>query len=156
MRSENQMRLESMMQDVVVAAPYGGVYLGGDIYVNDEIMAAHVVESGSGGIWTYKKWSDGTAECTAKIELSDIPVNAAFGNWYRSDVIYKATEWKYPFTFSEIPNVNMQFMTNNGTGGLVWSVAEGSKTVPSGFYLIRPTSATAASGYVYVNVKGKI
>lgn len=31
-----------------------------------------VIESGTSGIWTYRKWSDGTAECWAKISEGSI------------------------------------------------------------------------------------
>ena len=43
-----------------------------------------IVEEGTSGIWTYRKWSDGTAECWGKITKSGHNINRQWGSWYVS------------------------------------------------------------------------
>ena len=160
MQATQHLRLEAIDAtggNVEIAAPYGGVYLGGEeIYFNDKKLSAHVVESGTSGIWTYKKWSDGTAELFGKIPVSSLAISTALGGWYRSALVYTEGNHQYPFRFSAIPAVSVQFATSNGVGALVWLTTEGTVNLPPTLYLIRPTSASGASGYVDVCVKGKI
>lgn len=118
-----------------------------------------VTESGSSGIWTWKKYSDGTAECFGKINLSGIAVSATLGSWYRSETLYGINDNPYPVLFYDAPAVNMMFQTRNGNGALLWSfssTAENAKTYLPQCYLIRPTTATNINGNINIIAKGKI
>ena len=42
----------------------------------------HVVEEGTSGIWTYRKWSDGTAECWGKTAAKTYSCTNQSGNGY--------------------------------------------------------------------------
>lgn len=113
-----------------------------------------IVDEGTSGIWTYRKWSNGEAECIGKIPISALVINTALGNWYRSAVV-SGSGYSYPFSFQAIPNVNMNYLTSNGTGGMIWITTQGSASAPPDFYLIRPTSASSGvTGSVNVQVKG--
>lgn len=112
-----------------------------------------IVDEGTSGIWTYRKWSNGKAECFGKIPISALAVNTALGNWYRSAVV-DGSNYAYPFMFSTIPNVTMQYATRNGTGGMMWLTTEGTITDPPDFYIIRPTSSSGVTGYVNVRIEG--
>ena len=112
-----------------------------------------LVEEGTSGIWTYRKWSDGRAEVVGKILLYNIAINTALGGWYRSASI-DGDDYPYPFTFASVENVNMQFVTSNNNGGLVWITSSGSNNDPPYCYIIRPTTATGVSGAIHIKVEG--
>lgn len=113
-----------------------------------------LIESGSSGIWNFKKWSNGRAELVGKIPINSLAVSTALGSWYRSAPPYVGTDYRYPFSFIEIPIVTMQYATSNGTGGLVWLNDEGTKSTPPTCYLIRPTSSTGITGTIEIRVEG--
>lgn len=115
-----------------------------------------VIGSGASGVWNYKKYSDGTAEVFGKISVTSLAITTAIGGWYRSANVYKAGENAYPFSFSSVPTVSVQYGTNNGVGAVVWLNAEGTVNAPPTLYLIRPTSASGAAGYIFIHAKGKI
>lgn len=122
----------------------------GDMGVKD-----YIVEQGSSGNWTYRKWSNGDAECWASATVSGMACTTTVGNWYRTGNI---TISNYPFTFTANPNLQMTFETYSGTGGLVWSAGTSSsspKTKPATVYVIRPTSLNSITGFVRYYAKGK-
>lgn len=122
----------------------------GDMGVKD-----YIVEQGSSGNWTYRKWSNGDAECWASATVSGMACTTTVGNWYRTGNI---TIGNYPFTFTANPNLQMTFETYSGTGGLVWSAGTSSsspKTKPATVYVIRPTSSKSITGFVRYYAKGK-
>jgi hypothetical protein len=41
-----------------------------------------IIESGTDGIWTYRKWSDGTAECWGKTDAKTYSFTAQSGTGY--------------------------------------------------------------------------
>lgn len=134
-----------------LAGNYRRVYYNGSwsAWIQDPVL----VETGTSGIWTYRKWSNGEAECLGKIPISELAVSTALGNWYRSAVVSGST-YKYPLTFSAIPVINTDYATSNGTGGMVWITTQGTTTAPPDFYIIRPTSSTGVTGSVNLQVKG--
>lgn len=134
------------------ASHYRRVYISGSGW-SDWIKTPIIVEEGTSGIWTYRKWSNGEAECVGKIPISSLAVSTALGGWYRSAVV-DGSGYAYPFTFQAIPNVIMQYATSNGTGGIMWLTTQGDRTAPPDFYIIRPTSSSGVTGSVNVQVKG--
>ena len=44
----------------------------------------HIVEEGTDGIWTYRKWADGKAECWGVHTQSNVDIRKAWGNLYES------------------------------------------------------------------------
>lgn len=145
---------------VQIAYPHGGI--GSSNYRRTYIKESGwtkwyespiIVEEGTSGIWTYRKWSDGRAEALGKISLNSISVNTALGGWYRSDIINGAS-YPYPFTFKSVTNVNVQYLTTNNNGGLVWLTNQGTTTAPPNSYVIRPTTATSVSGEIHIRAEG--
>lgn len=106
------------------------------------------------GIWTYDIKLNGDLDIFAKIPISNLAMTTALSTWFRSAVI-SGSNYAYPVAFSTLPAVNMQYCTTNGYGGLVWTTTEGSVNNPPDFYIIRPTSASGAYGYIDIQVKGK-
>lgn len=46
--------------------------------------ASQVMEQGTSGIWTYRRWNSGTAECWGSQTFSNININTAFGGTFYS------------------------------------------------------------------------
>ena len=125
----------------------------GEITINDQPLKSFIVESGTRNGWTYRKWSNGIAECWYNKTISGFACNTALtttpGSWYRTGEI---TANAYPLTFSSTPNLQTTFETFSGTGGLVWSCGTSSstpKTKPANIYIIRMSSAASISGVVH-------
>lgn len=134
------------------ASHYRRLYISGSGWTA-WIKTPVIVEEGTSGIWTYRKWSNGKAEVFGKIPISALAVSTALGSWYRSAVV-SGSSYKYPITFASIPVVNTDYTTSNGTGGMMWLTTQGTTTAPPDFYIIRPTSSNGVTGSVNVRVEG--
>lgn len=114
-------------------------------------MRDTVLEQGTSGIWTYRKWSSGIAECWGEGAFTITGWNT-WGVLYESANTYQAT---YPTDlFIATPLVNISVsrtdVNNNiGTCGLeVFSGA--SKTQTPVCYALRP--GTGATGTIYLSI----
>lgn len=118
-----------------------------------------VIETGTTGIWKWRKYSDRTVEFFGKIPLYSTNIAQTFSGWYRGETLFEPTEYPYPFIMTEAPALNMMFQTRNGLGALLWAFSQDAETaqryVPQ-CYLIRPTSATGVSGNINIIGRGKI
>lgn len=91
-----------------------------------------IVEHGTSGMWTWRKWNSGVAECwgrkTNTVYGSDW---SAWGSLYQAEVLsYEA----YPFTFTE---VNAEIATLHSlSGGLLNCSAMGSSYNTTGSYFV--------------------
>ena len=115
-----------------------------------------VVESGTSGIWTYKKYASGEAECWGRVEVT-VNVTSAWGSLYTSGGV-AALDVAFPFTFADIPIVNTT-LSGNSSGGFLMvtgNVAGGTTTTRTGYYEICRGS-TISNGKFIVNyqVKGR-
>lgn len=73
--------------------------INGDLKIDDIPMTDFVVDQGVSGIWYYRKWNSGAAECWATV--LDANINASKNNmngFYYSDAISK----DLPFTFKTV------------------------------------------------------
>ena len=75
----------------------------GDIYPQATKMTDFIIEQGTSGIWTYRKWNSGIAECWGKSAPS-AQISTAWGTGYASAVL-AAT---YPSgLFIDVPSVQL-------------------------------------------------
>jgi len=70
----------------------GGAAIAGALTVGGSVVSDFVVEEGTSGIWSYRKWSNGDAECWGMF-IKSVAAGAA-----DSTSIYH-----YPFTFTALP-----------------------------------------------------
>ncbi len=69
----------------------------------------YIVEQGTSGIWTYRKWNSGIAECWGK-QSATVDITTVFGSVYRTNGVKLKSS--YPTgLFSEAPNIN--YCTDN-------------------------------------------
>lgn len=124
-----------------------------------EAVQPDVIESGETGIFTWKKFSDGTCEFFGKIPVLSAEVTSALGNWYKSVAMYEANAYAYPFQMIEAPALNMMFQTRNANGALLWVFSQDAETAQNYLpqcNLIRPTTATGIHGNINIIGKGKL
>ena len=103
-----------------------------------------IIEQGTSGIWTYRKWSDGTAECWGVVNTS-----TAFAVW--SNPIYYGTTYSARQTFpaglfTAVPD---EQVTMRASGADVWVGADStnrtSATQTGRYYPLRVGSGSNAT-----------
>lgn len=86
--------------------------VNGDLKINDIPMTDFIIEQGVSGIWNYRKWASGLAECWAISQNDNINASKNnFNGFYYSDAITK----DLPFTFK---TVNYYSITGGSLGNM--------------------------------------
>ena len=103
-----------------------------------------IVAQGTSGIWTYRKWSSGFAECWGVVNKT--LTESDWEEWGELCEAEMVTGHAYPFTFKEVPR---EFATLHGNaGGFIDSNAWGMSTSTTGSYwVVRPHALTGSYGY---------
>ena len=89
-----------------------------------------VVERGKSGMWSYRKWNSGVAECWGTSGDVAVTIGNAWGSIYsRPDAI---PSYSFPFTFADIPIVNVTPRKSSTVNYWVFSGTEATaaKTAP--------------------------
>lgn len=114
------------------------------------VNAPLVIEQGTSGIWTYRKWSDGTSECwgifqaTCAINTSS---SAFFG--YRSNAVTTS----FPTSlFVATPVVNA---VNADSGGAIVDNTNGTSSTTFSVWFASGTSRSSSTRPVNVYAIGK-
>lgn len=147
-KSDTTNRFQIAYPYSVVGSIYTRYFYGGSWSKWTEIPA--VAEVGTSGIWNYRKMANGDVELWGTYSVSNLACTTALGNWYRTPVF---TPNSFPFTVND-PKMVPSY-ESDGYGALLWATTTTTTTKPSSFYLIRPTSATIASGKVNMRVIGR-
>lgn len=109
------------------------------------------VVEGSSGIWSYKKWSNGSVELWGTYTVSGLGCTTKLGDaMYRTDAISMTA---FPFSIYT-PNLTASY-ESDGYGGILWATSTTTQQGPPSYYLLRPTSATIVSGKINFHVFGK-
>lgn len=124
------------------------------------VGADYVVAQGTTGKWTWRKWSNGTAEMwsvfgTDKLAIDEAWGSLYFGTWMRSDVNVAAR--KYPFAFVDTPTISATYMGGGSDAWLIslFSVADNLKTGAPAYALARPNKSTINYPRIGYYVVGK-
>lgn len=120
----------------------------------DMLGVCYIVESGTYGIWNYKKFSDGTAHLFASIELADLELTTQMESLYRTEILFDPTLYLYPFEFTKLPVSQVSFKTTNGIGGLPWAATTGGTMHCPSYYIVRQNSKTGGAGVFEITVDG--
>lgn len=78
---------------------YDGTWTNWKKQISEDDLADHVVEQGTSGIWRYRKWSSGTAECWGAVKHA-ITFSGTWGNISTGPDL---PAYSYPFTFTARP-----------------------------------------------------
>lgn len=122
----------------------------GYIYPMAEKMADWVVAQGTSGIWTYRKWHSGIAECWGNYTAS-MAVNvssAAYGGYRSNEISVNLPSG----LFTAWPNTNITFASS---GGIWVNNMQPTSATKVGFFLSCGSSQSAASRTVSIQCIGK-
>lgn len=117
-----------------------------------------IVEQGTSGIWTYRKWNSGIAECWGTTS-----VNTSF-NGTSGNVSYNGTSLSSPTyptnLFIDTPDsltAETWGVSGSGTHCYLTFTTGHTKTSPSNFYIFRNASTTTTIYTIYISyeVKGR-
>lgn len=113
-----------------------------------------VVDQGSSGIWSYRLWNSGKAECWGRVTKSLI-LNKAWGSMYIGTTTFERVS--YPFVFMSTPTETVTLQTAGGAG---WLFPESAGNGINGAYqtavynVCRPTAVATGINFTlsyYIN-----
>lgn len=111
---------------------------------------AYIVDEGTSGIWTYRKWSDGTAECWG-IHTVSSSAWASWGSGYYSSTFSQPT---FPTgLFIEAPSLSA--LNQSGVDAYIAHSGTTTKDTVGSLYLVRPANSPTSAYAVGYIAKGK-
>lgn len=133
--------------------PQAALDVAGDMRIDGSPLADFVIQQGRSGVWTYRKWKSGTAECWCQHSFKTT-ISNEWGVLYESGAIQLPA---FPFPFAEIPQVHISpdncacaiFVERGHPDG--WATT----TNPGKVYIVRPTTAPSATYKISIYAIGK-
>ncbi len=110
-----------------------------------------IVEQGASGMWIYRKWASGIAECWGRYTASNISISAAWGtekNAYSTSL----GSLTYPFTFIDTPISQITDATSSGRGWFIRNSDNESNSSTGTIYIIAPTQYTGTNAISTVTI----
>lgn len=117
--------------------------VAGYLYQQGNPMIDFVVDQGTSGIWTYRKWASGIAECWGTVAPAAHTISTTWGSIYTKD--NAIARQSYPLTFKEAPVVSINL---HNTSGNCWAYTGtvGSTSLSPAFGLARGASGSVTVG----------
>lgn len=122
-------------------------------YYDAEPEVDYVIETGANGIWSYRKWSSGRAECCGTLSVTK-SVQTAFDGIELFHSIDSVGDVVYPITFAEIPSELASLQSASGVAWLAGCDKKNSKSNSGKYKIISPDSLANATYYITFNVSG--
>ena len=120
--------------------PQATLDVAGDMRVDGSPLADFVIQQGTSGVWTYRRWKSGIAECWCRKTVSTA-LNNAWGSLYTSGSL-TTLNVSFPFTFAEVPTVTVSLScTGVGAFIMVPGSSPGTSTKSTGVYEIARANA---------------
>lgn len=115
------------------------------------MMSDFVIDEGKSGIWSYRKWYSGKAECWC-YKSEEMWPQTAWGSCYYDSV--KKGGHAYPFKFAEYPTFTITLTESNGN---VFPLVLSDDTLESlpHFYGASFAQYTELTVYEYIHVMGR-
>ena len=101
----------------------------------------YIVEQGTSGIWTYKKYASGIAECWGVATQSSVKCTKAWGSIYCSNTEDNRISANFPFTFTAAPVVQATPF-RNGADFWLCTYSAPTTTNTGGWQVLRGSSST--------------
>lgn len=104
----------------------------------EKLETDYVVAQGISGVWTWRKWESGIAECWCKPSFTNLTCETAWGSWYYAPSQYIGD---YPFAFTSAPVFTVG--AHGERDGITVITGYSTETQPPRIYLARPDKVTA-------------
>jgi hypothetical protein len=125
------------------------------------ITQDYIVEQGTSGIWTYRKWNSGIAECWGSYEQSNVEIKHGWGTSYNNNSypLYYSDSWSVALPtnlFVDTPNFNVSVFGSGATSGVMLETHSlGSYAESPAMCVLRPTTATIDKINTSISAKGR-
>ena len=110
---------------------------------------------GETGIWRWRKYSDGIAECWGRAKNAARDINTQFGSMYYAN----CDEVTFPFSFYTAPVVNATVESGSALFLMSWQGTDSNGTTtaiqPASYRVMRPTTITGASFTIAYHAIGR-
>ena len=131
-----------------VATPTEDTDAANKKYVDDTIahamtvtQADYVVEQGASGIWTYRKWASGKAECWGRKHITSSMSQVTNNTFYYLNTSFPETD--YPFVFTAAPSEIVTYHAPSSHMGWVYSQWENTNSHSGQYCAMRWNSVTS-------------
>ena len=118
------------------------------------LIADYVVEQGTSGIWTYRKWNSGIAECWGSKYLGEIALttSTASGALYTNSAYQNASITLPTDLFNDMPTTTHANIQSNG-----YTLTQAHSVNPTtvAYRIWSPYSATITGAIISFDVKGR-
>lgn len=129
--------------------------VAGTLKVGNVSQPTIVAQSMSDTGWSYRKWSDGWAECWRNLSVTSAVSTGTNASWYSSGEL-STTNLSYPFTFAARPTLTVQTMPTGTSYCIVFpSNTAGTAAKTGSFQLMSMTSLTSRAHLLTYIVKGR-
>lgn len=119
--------------------------------INNQDVVDHVIDQGTSGDWTYRKWSSGKYECWRFANYSGTTFPNTRGSMYYAT----RAALSFPITFASVPHIFLQSKSVNGIlSGVGLDSATTTKSQLGIMYLYSPTN-TSGDTYISIYVIGQ-
>lgn len=116
------------------------------------VVQDFIVEQGTNGIWTYRKWDSGIAECWGVQPVSNIVINQKWEFVYYAD---PPGAIAYPFTFTDVP-METAIMHCNDAWTWMGAATGNTAAYTARYYLMRPfPGESSLTVHIHRCVKGR-
>ena len=107
----------------------------------------YIVEQGTSGIWTYRKWNSGIAECWGISDSVTADISVAWGSMFAKDDAIP--NYSYPFSFVGMPTLSITPRRIGGSNFWVYAGYGASETRTPTVSLVRPTQMEVEAAVDY-------
>ena len=128
---------------------------GGSFSIGGNPVGDFVTESGKDGIWTWRKWNNGTSECFGIIDSKTYDVSTPWGSLFRSySNEENANSADYPENlFVENP-LTFADIKRTGLSVMLMKRDSGSKTKSPNYFIVAGASGTYDAA-LYISARGR-
>ena len=111
----------------------------------------YIVEQGTSGIWTYRKWASGIAECWGHTPNDSRSITSSYGNQYYADLNASLPSGLFTSVSSV---VGCRSNVSGGGAALISISIAGVNTSSISAYIYASVSVTTNAGFSF-EVKGR-
>ena len=141
---DTNISIVSGYQEIVGPREYEGNY---GIYFDGCAVRDVVVEEGTSGIWSYRKWNSGIAECWGRSASVSVTVGNALGSMFAKDDAIPS--YSFPFAFLDVPVINITPRKAGSSNFWVFPNTLGSTTQTPTISIVRPTQMDVMAAVDY-------
>lgn len=124
----------------------------GNLYTNLGAVADQVIQQGTSGIWTYRKYASGIGECWGRWDKNNVASSTKWNNIYYGTI---GQPTNYPFTFTAYPTVELTVQSSKGAGWGVFNNSDYSTSNAGTVYLATANSTTSTNVTVNIHALGR-